>query len=320
MKLFLPLLLPLCAAAALLPPSIGPYNRTSVSQPALTDRPVWAEYGLKEHETAAYEDGKKHFTVTIWRLQDSTGALAVFDWQRPSSAKPSTAAKLAAETKQDLIVVHGNYVTLFEGNKPSGEELSALLGTLNNVDTTSLPTLAAYLPSQDLIANTERFISGPAGLARFDPSIPPSVAGFHFGAEAQLGTFHGPKGDATLAIFNYPTPQIAMQRVTEFEKLPGALAKRSGPLVAVVVGSPDSDFAENLLGKVRYQAEITRDEYVPTRRDNIGDMLYNICVLIGILAGFALVGGLAVGGLRAFRRNKKGEEADAMISLDIGPH
>src|SRR5215813_3467446 len=133
MRLFALLAFSLCATAALLPPSIGPYQQTGTSQLTLNDRPVWAEYGLKESETAAYEQGKNRLTVTIWRMQDPTGALSAFDWQRPADAKPSSAAKLAAENKQQLILVHGNYVLRFEGYKPSPEELSALLGSLNNV-------------------------------------------------------------------------------------------------------------------------------------------------------------------------------------------
>ena len=135
---------------------------------------------------------------------------------------------------------------------------------------------------------------------KFDPGIPPSVAAFQFGAEAQIGVFHSPKGDLTLAIFNYPTPQIAMQRAAEFEKLTGAVAKRSGPLVAVVLVPARPGFRRApALGQVRYQAEVTRDEYVPTRRDNIGNLVINAFILIGILLGFSIVSGLAVGGFRA---------------------
>ena len=141
---------------------------------------------------------------------------------------------------------------------------------------------------------------------------------FHLGAEAQLGVFHSSKGDVAVAIFNYPTHQIAMQRIAEFEKLPGVVAKRTGPLVALALSPPDRDFAEVLLGEVRYQAAVTRDEYVPTRRDNIGDLVINAFILIGILLVFSLVSGLAFGGFRAFlRRVRKGPEPDAMISLHL---
>ena len=48
------------------------------------DRPIWDEYGLKESEAARYENGDENFTVTGYRLQDTTGAMAAFDWQRPA--------------------------------------------------------------------------------------------------------------------------------------------------------------------------------------------------------------------------------------------
>jgi len=191
-------------------------------------------------------------------------------------------------------------------------------GSLKNVDPTTLPILPGYLPSESQVPNSGRYLVGPVSLQRFDPGIPPSVAAFHMGAEAQTGVFHSPKGDLTVAIFNYPTPQIAMQRVEEFAKLPQTLAKRTGPLVAVIQNSPDPDFAENLLAGIRYQATVTRDEYVPTRRDNMGDLLLNICILIGILAALALVSGLFFGGLRGLLRlGRKGPEPEPMISLHL---
>lgn len=316
--LVLGLLVPTLGLAAILPETIGPYHRTSTSTAIQADRPLWEEYGLKDSETAGYENDTTKFRVAIYRLQDTTGAMAAFQWQRPANSTPSTIGRLAAETADSLLLVHGNYLLSFMGYKPPTVELDGLVQTLRNIDTTGLPTLSSYLPTEELVPNSERYVIGPAGLQKFAPGISPSVAAFHFGAEAQLGVFHSPKGDTTLAIFNYPTPQIAMQKVPDFEKLPGAMTKRSGPLVALVLAPPDSDFAERLLARIRYQAAVTRDEYVPTRRDNIGNLLLNAFILIGILLAFSLVSGLALGGFRAFtRRGKKGEEADAMITLHL---
>src|SRR6266567_5390292 len=196
MKLFLTaLFLPILAGAAILPDTIGPFHRTATSKPELADRPLWDEYGLKDAETAAYENGPSKFTATAWRLQDSTACLAAFDWQRPPHSTPSKIANLAAETADALLVVHGNILLSFQGYKPSGAELAALGQSLLNVDTTTLPALAGYLPAQNLVPNSERYILGPVGLQKFDPGISPSVAAFHFGTEVQLGAFHSPKGD-----------------------------------------------------------------------------------------------------------------------------
>jgi hypothetical protein len=312
------LLLPLMAGAAILPDSIGPYQKMSAPRNAVIDRQIWDEYGLKDTETVIYENGGKQFSVTAYQLQDSTAALAAFDWQRNAKATPSKAASLAAETDDTLLLVRGNYLLSFNGYKPAQAELDALTGGLRNVDTTSLPTLPGFLPSENRVPNSERYITGPVSLEKFYPGIPPSVASFRLGAEAQSGVFRTPKGEMALAIFNYPTQQMAMQKIGDFEKLPGAVAKRSGPLVAVIVSPPDADAAERLLSQVRYQAEVTRSEYVPTQRDNIGNLVINAFILIGILLVFSTVSGLFAGGFRILlRRRRKGEEAEPMISLHL---
>ena len=312
------ILFPCLLAAAILPEAIGPFHRVSVNPATLQDRALWDEYGLKESESARYQNGSESFTVTAYRLQDTTGAMAAFQWQRPADSTPSKLAPMAAETSDTAVVAHGNYVLVFSGRKPEPVELTGLVDGLRNVDSTVLPPLPGYLPSEGLVANSQRYITGPAALQKFDPAIPPSVAGFHFGSEAQMAVFHSAKGDMPLAIFNYPTHQIAMQKEGDFAKLPGAMVKRSGPLVAVVLSPADPDAAERLLSKIRFEANVTRDEYVPTRRDNIGNLVINAFILIGILLAFSVVSGLAVGGWRAFRRRgRHGEEADALLTLHI---
>jgi hypothetical protein len=319
MRVFPALLaLPCLVAASILPETIGPAHRTGESQPALSDRAVWDDYGLRAWETATYKSGTATFTVTAWQLHDPTAALAAFDWQRAETAKPSKLAPLAATTRDSLMFARGQYLLLFTGHQPAADELAALSDALKNVDTTALPVLPGYLPTENMVPNSERYITGPASLARFFPGVSPSVAGFHFDAEAQLGVFHSPKGNLVLAIFNYPSPQIAMQKVPDFEQLRGAMVKRSGPLIAVLLDPADRDLAERLLAQVHWQAEITRDEYVPTQRDNPGNLLLNIFKLIGILLLFAVLSGLLMGGVRVMLRLiRRGEEPEVMISLHL---
>jgi hypothetical protein len=319
MRLFLgALLLPVLAGAAILPDVIGPARKTGGSSPALSNQAVWNEYGLRSSETAAYEGPGRKFTVTAYQLVDSTAALGAFDWQRSPEATPSKAAPLAAETARTLLVAHGNYLLLFDGYKPAADELDAVLGGLAAVDGTGLPTLPSYFPADNLVPNSERYITGPAALQAFDPGIPPSMAAFHLSAEAQFGLFHSPKGNMGLVLFRYPNPQIAMQRIEDFGKLPGAVTKRSGPLVAVMLSPADPDMAERLLGQVRYQADVTESEYVPTRKDNIGDLVINAFILIGILGGGAIFAGLLMGGFRTIRRlGRGGEELEPMILLHL---
>ena len=319
MRSFLALLsVPCLLAGSILPDTIGPAHRTAESQPTLTDRAVWDDYGLKAWETATYKPGPSAFSVTAWQLRDPTAALAAFDWQRPENAKPSKLAPLAVTTRNGLLIVHGQYLLAFAGYQPPAGELGTLVQSLKNVDTTALPVLPGYLPAGNLVPNSERYITGPGSLAQFFPAVPPSVAGFHLDAEAQVGVFHSPKGIMPLAIFNYPSPQIAMGKVADFEQLPGAMVKRSGPLVAVLINPADRDQAERLMAQVRWQAEVTQDERVPTLKDNPGDLLLNIFKLIGILVLFAILSGLLMGAVRVLiRLAHRGEEPEVMISLHL---
>src|ERR1017187_4440612 len=182
MKFLLAVLLaPALCLGAIWPENIGAWKRTATMQATLSDRPIWDEYGLKESEAARYENGDGNFTATGYRLQDTTGAMAAFDWQRPAKSTVSPLAPLAAATGNGLLVVQGNYLLSFSGHLPEAGELSALFDGLRNVDTTVLPTLPGCLPTRDRVANSERYITGPASLEKFIPAIPPSVAAFHYG-------------------------------------------------------------------------------------------------------------------------------------------
>ena len=85
------LLLPCLASAAILPEAIGDLHRASTWRPALTDRALWDEYGLKSAEAAVYENDTSKLNVTVWQLPDTTGAMAAFEWQRPADSKAITA-------------------------------------------------------------------------------------------------------------------------------------------------------------------------------------------------------------------------------------
>lgn len=318
MKFLIALLFPALSSAAIWPETFGNFNRTSLAPVEISDRPLWEEYGFQQGERARYESGGRQFTATAYRFQDSTGAMAAFDWQRPDGAKPSKLGPLAAETPRIVTLAHGNYLLVFDGHKPDLAELSALFETVPKLDQSPLPTLRDYLPAGKLISGSERYVVGPVSLEKFEPDVPPSIAAFHLGAEAQLGSYRTPAGEMKLAIFSYPTPQIARGRLEDFLRISGAIAKRSGPLVAVILAAPNADEAERLLAQVRYEASITMSERVPTQRDNIGNLIINIFELIGILLVLCTVGGLAVGGFRTILRRGGGfKEPEGMISLHL---
>jgi hypothetical protein len=289
----------LSASAAIWPEQWWAYKRLSVEKLKVDDPLVWEEYGLQEAETASYDDGQVKFTATAWRLRDSTSALGVFQWKRPAGWKNSDVEDVAAASGSKLLFTYGNYVILLDGHTPDEEKRKILYIQLPRLDMSSLPVLASYLPAEGLIDGSARYVIGPVSLEKFEPRIPPSLAAFHLGAEAQIGRYSSPQGETTLAIFSYPTPNMARNRFEEFSKLSGVIAKRAGPMLAVLVHPPDPDAAERLLARINYRATVSWNEPTSSEPDaNPGDLLIGIFKLTGFLILFTLLAGAAFGGIR----------------------
>ncbi|HEY4363222.1 MAG TPA: hypothetical protein VGN17_19795 [Bryobacteraceae bacterium] len=298
------------AHAAIFPDSLGDYAKGPTKELAAPDPALFQEYGFEAAEQAEFTSptlGK--ITASAWRFHDSTGAMAAAQSQRPP--------------KSGQLDSFANYVFLFDP-KPLGEaELDQLHKVLPRIENSPLPVLKDYLPADGLIPNSPRYVVGPVSLAKFEPRISPSLAAFHLSAEAQLGQYSTTKGPMTLAIFNYPTPNMARARLDEFQKIPNAVAKRSATLVAVIVEPPDPNAAESLLAKVVYQQNITLNEKVP---ENIGRQMGGIFLgsfaLAGVFIVICLVTGVGLGTLRILMRKLgwKVSEPEQMIVLGIDQH
>ena len=290
----------LCASAAILPDTIGDWKKGAATPAAVPDQKVWQEYGLQDSETAAYTGsptGPKTYSISAYRFADATGAFGAFDQVRPADAKPVNVTGLGAADATDEVVAVGNYLFIFKGYKPNPEELNHVVGTAPRYSQSPLPTLPKYLPA-GAEPNSERYITGPDSLARFAPSIPPSTAAFHFNAEAELAKYGMPDKETTLVVFSYPTMEMARDRIAALSsRFPSAMVKRTGPLVAIALNPANPDEAERLLSQIKYQAEVTVPEHVPTLKDNPANLFLNIFILCLVLAGFCVVSGLVVGGI-----------------------
>ncbi len=319
------LFLPVIAGAAILPDTIGSWTKGAATPAAVPDSKVWHEYGLEDSETAPYTAGAQKYSISAYRFADATGAFAAFDQVRPADSKPISVTGLGVADAKDEIVIVGNYLFIFNGYKPKPEELNHIVGTVPRYAQSPLPNLQKYLPA-GAEPNSERYITGPESLARFAPSISPGTAAFHFNAEGELAKYGVPGGAAggvpkqepTVVVFSYPTMEMARDRLAHFEEIPKAVVKRTGPLIAIALNPVNADQAERLLSQVKYQAEVTISEHVPTLKDNPANLFLNIVILCLVLIGFCIVSGLVVGGiLILFRRAGPSGEGDDMISLHL---
>jgi hypothetical protein len=189
----------------------------------------------------------------------------------------------------------GNYLVLCLGDCPR-DFLKLAESGLPRVSHGSVPTLEAYLPQKGRVPETERYVVGPARLEQNLPEIPASAVAFEFGAEAAIARYQFGQSSAVLALFSYPTPQMARQQAPKFQAIPGAEVKRTGSLVAVVLGP--SALAPKLLSEVNYSATVSINETPPLelKPQTAAQMLLAIINLAGMVLGFCAASGLLVGG------------------------
>lgn len=314
----------LCAAAA--PAQIWPeqwreHRRTRAEAVAIaeSERGLWSEYQGEAAERAAYSGPIGAFNATAYRLADSTAALAWFQFLRPPNCTPARDSITLCTTPGAQYMAHQNHVLVFEGWRPVPAELAALYEALPGLRSGGgLPQLPGFVPEKDRVRNSERYILGIESLRQFEPRIDPILAGFEDSAEAQLARFKTPAGIVTMAVFYYPTPQVARVRLRGFEQQAGLNVKRSGSLIAVVPDAVDPSLVQPLLDSVTYDVnfvwnEATKDPPMP----DVAGMLIAIFELTGLLLLSCILGGLLFAGLWLFlrRRQARIEGTEATITI-----
>ena len=299
------LVISLCLAlplgAEIFPERFTKFTRAKVTPltVAAPDKALYNEYGFLEAERAEYTGSGKSFAISGWKVKDSTGALALWQLRRPVEAKPSDLAKLAAKTADGIITAYGNFVFEYSGYTPTTDDLDGLMIQLKHVERSALPSLINYLPNPGLVPNSERYILGPVSLERFAPQITPSLAAFHLSAEGQQGRYKTPTGELTMTIFNYPTPNMARERQEAFLAVAGTLAKRAGPMVAVISAPSNADAAERILANVKYDVELHVQTVGAPPASTLANVVLTGSLLAVVLIGASILAGIWLGGFRA---------------------
>jgi uncharacterized protein DUF6599 len=304
------------AADNLLPKSFAGWTRTgdvkTVTNPEQADSAypaVLNEYGFTEAETATYTrpDGRK-LTIKAAEFKDATGAYGAFTFYRDPAMKSEQIGTKAASANQRILFFRSNILVdaaLDRVTGMSAAELRELAGMLPDVKGTSgnLPNLPEYLPKQGAVENSAKYILGPQALAATHTPLPPDLAAFAVEPEILTQNYTTPDGPVTLMLLEYPTPQIAIERLRAIQAAqssdPKFAVRRTGPIIVAESGNVGNSDAKAVLNAVNYEAEVTWNEATSiAKKDNIGNLLLAVFGLIGILLIFGLVFGVFMGGIR----------------------
>jgi len=271
---------------------------------------VLQEYGFTESETATYTrpDGRK-LIIKAAQFKDATGAYGAYTFYRqPAMRSEQIGTKAASANERTLffrsnVLVDATFDQVTSMSAAELRELAAALPAAKGQDD-RLPNLPQYLPKQNAVDNSARYILGTQALAALGSPLSAEQIGFQFEPEILQQQYRLPDGPVTLMLLQYPTPQIAGDRLRTLEAVAranaGALAvRRTGPILVVASGAVDNTGARDLLSSVNYEANVTWDEATSLpKRDNIGNLIVGVFGLIGILLFIMFIFGVFFGGFR----------------------
>ena len=312
---------------AILPQQFGGWQLQAAAHtstdPAAADAAnaaVLEEYRFSDLAVATYtRDDGRTLKIRAARFTDASGAFGAYTFYlQPNMAKAQIGDQGAA--LGDRVLFYRGHVLIdaqfSEETAMSGAELRELAGALpkpggNNAN---LPTFIEFMPQAGRELNTTKYVMGPAALNAVGAPIPTDLVDFGASAELALRRYTTSSGEATLMLISYPTPQLAADHLRRIDAAHQVRApqsgesaiggsgeffdKRTGPIVAIASGVSESD-AKSLLGMVNYEASVTWN--TPSESGEVRDLyklILNIVVLCGILAGLAIVAGVAFGGIR----------------------
>jgi len=297
---------------------------------------VLTEDHFTDYEVATYKHDDRTITVKAARFENAEGAYAAFTFYRQPLMRAEDIGTLAASLNERVLFFVGNIVVDAQFDHVTGmsgaqlRELAANLPAAKG-PIAELPTLPTHLPQKQLVPQTARFFIGPATYSALSINLSPELIDFSKDPKLIWARVNGETpGSAEILLVAYPTPHIAIDKISAFEQLSppfnGAttVAKRTGPIIALVRGNISAGDAKKILGSINYDANVTWNENTgQSPKDNIGGVVVAALTLAGILflisVGAGAVFGFGKFYLPRFRARKAGETRDdgEMIHLDL---
>jgi hypothetical protein len=282
---------------------------------------VLKEYRFSDLELATYtRDDGRTLKIRAARFADASGAFGAYTFYLQPNMTREQIGDQAASLNDRVLFYRGHVLidAQFSKESPmSGAELRELAGALPRPggSTGNLPAFIDFMPRRDYVVNTQKYVMGPFALDKVNAPVSAALVDFGASAEASLGHYTTPSGEATLMLISYPTPQLAAEHLRKIDaahqlarpqsgisEITGSgtfFDKRTGPIIAIASGGISDGDAKSLLGRVNYEANVTWN--TPSENSQVRDLyklILNIVVLCAILAGLAIIAGVAFGGFR----------------------
>ena len=320
----------------------GPQNGDTTNVAALQEA-ARREYGFVSGESGDYRRGSEEIQVNLYKMKDPSGAYGLYSYLRATDMPHADFTEHSSMSREHALVLIGNVVVEVAGRDlPKNKAaLKTLVSAVTpHAETGLLPTIGDRIPTKGFIDRSDKYILGPSTLNQFFPLAEGDWLGFSMGAEAELAKYRVNGHELNLVIADFPTPQTAAKRLAELQKQfrmnessgpndsnsagtsKPLYAKRAMTLVAIVSGAATKKEADAVLDQLESGTQITWNE--PTfqfKEPGIGMMIVGAIMGTGVICLFAIIAGLAFGGVRLVVKratNKVFDRPDQVQVLQLG--
>ena len=301
------------------------------------------EYGFVSGENADYKRGSEEMRVNLYKMKDPSGAYGLYSYLRATDMPHADFTEHSSMSREHALVLIGNVVVEVAGRDlaKNGASLKTLVAAVApHSESGLLPTIGDRIPTKGFIDRSDKYILGPSTLNQFFPLADGDWLGFSQGAEAETAKYRVNGHEIDFVIADFPTPQTAAKKLAELQKQfnineskgvndssgPGSAkplyAKRAMTLVAIVSGATTKKEADAVLDQLESGTQITWNE--PTfefKEPGIGVMIVGAITGTGVICLFAIIAGLAFGGVRLVVKratNRVFDRPDQVQVLQLG--
>ena len=276
------------------------------------DPAVEREYAVSRIERREYELHGVSAEVFVFETADPSSAYGLFTFYSTPEFRPEPGTRLTRYSPELGLMARGRYLVRVprpQSEKISRSEFRALLVSIGGLSPSprSLAQLPAAIPSESLVAGSEKYFLGPYAMRQVLPSFPVDLVGFAQGAEVQLGRYGNRDDSPQLILISYPTPQIARARFAHLQRMlplddvgtrESYFGRRSSSYIFLISGVSSKRAAARLMDQLESNQEVTWDERPPQGVGEyaleVANLIIGNLVLVGLVMLLAITGGVLI--------------------------
>jgi hypothetical protein len=293
----------------------------------MRDNPILKESGLVSVSSRSYGVGTHVANLELYTFHDSSGAYEAYTYLQDAESEVKMFHTAICRSNQ--------VVDIWSESELEGQELAAMAEWLGSIsDGVPSPPVVSFLPTADRVHRSDRYALGPAAFypdgSKETAAAMTEQVGFNSGAETVSAKFKSARGEATLLLIDYPTPQLAEQHIHHLQtaiatipKLADTKIERKGSLLSLVLEPTSEAYAAELRNAVNYGTAITWNEPHQTATEPpFISMVAKIFIFTGFFMVVAVVLGIAFGGVRIITKRffpgKVFDRPEQMEVLQLG--